>query len=113
MCTPYLFDLGVPDEETPQGVAGVHFGAFQRHHDVAVLLAVLRGPVLVTLPLGGGVRQSQSLTAPRPAGIWEEVEPTLPFSTRLVIMMMIPVFCSHTMRQKSSNVDLRGPWAAM
>lgn len=42
-----------------------------------------------------------------------EGQPTLPFSTRLVIMIMIPVFCSHTILQKSSNVDLRGPWAAM
>ncbi|KAF3856938.1 hypothetical protein F7725_017661, partial [Dissostichus mawsoni] len=38
---------------------------------------------------------------------------TRPFSTKLVIMTMTPVFCSHTIRQKSSKVDLRGPWAAM
>lgn len=49
----YLFDLGVSYKEAPQCVAGVHFGALQRHHDVAVLLAVLRRPVLVTFPLGG------------------------------------------------------------
>lgn len=29
----------------------MHFGALQRHHHVSVLLAVLRGPVLVALPL--------------------------------------------------------------
>lgn len=52
----YLFDLGVSYKEPPQCVAGVHFGALQGHHDVAVLLAVLRRPVLVTFPLveGGG-----------------------------------------------------------
>lgn len=38
---------------------------------------------------------------------------TLPFSTRFVIMTMIPVFCSQIILQKSSNVDFRGPWVAM
>lgn len=47
----YLFNFSVPYKEMPQCVAGMHFGAFQRHHDVSVLLAVLCGPVLVTLPL--------------------------------------------------------------
>lgn len=40
-------------------------------------------------------------------------EHTRPFSTRLVIMTMMPVFCSHTILQKSSKVDLSGPWEAM
>lgn len=47
----YLFNLSVPYKEAAQRVAGVHLGALQRHHDAPVLLAVLRGPVLVTLPL--------------------------------------------------------------
>lgn len=49
----YLFNFSVPYEEMPQCVAGVHFGAFQCHHDVSVLFAVLCWPVLVTLPLKG------------------------------------------------------------
>lgn len=47
----YLFNFSVPYKEAAQGVAGVHLGAFQSHHDVSVLLAVLHWPVLVTLPL--------------------------------------------------------------
>lgn len=47
----YLFNFSVSYKEAPQGVAGVHFGAFESHHDVSVLLAILRWPVLVTLPL--------------------------------------------------------------
>lgn len=38
---------------------------------------------------------------------------TLPFSTSLVIMMITPTFCSQIIRQKSSVLDFRGPWAAM
>lgn len=36
-------------------------------------------------------------------------ELTRPFSTRLVIMTMTLVFCSHTILQKSLKVDLSGP----
>lgn len=52
----YLFNFSVSYEEAAQGVAGVHFGAFQSHHDVSVLLAVLCWPVLVTLPLQKEIR---------------------------------------------------------
>ena len=38
---------------------------------------------------------------------------TRPFSTRLVIMTMTLTFCSQIILQKSSVLDLRGPWAAM
>lgn len=113
----YLFNFSVPYVEVPQRVARVHLGAFQRHHDVPVLLAVLRGPVLVTFPLNDTTgEQGWRLSDVSPFGsdsTCDGCEPTLPFSTRFVIMMMIPVFCSHTILQKSSNVDLRGPWAAI
>lgn len=38
---------------------------------------------------------------------------TRPFSTRLVIMTTTPTFCSQIILQKSSVLDLSGPWAAM
>lgn len=108
----YLFNFSVPYKEAAQGVAGVHLGAFQSHHDVSVLLAVLHWPVLVTLPLQEQIQLMRDcvwITTVRDV----VTEPTLPFSTRLVIMMMIWVFCSQIILQKSSNVDLRGPWAAI
>lgn len=115
----YLFNLSVSYKETPQCIAGVHFGAFQRHNDVAILLAVLCRPVLVTLPLEER-KQTPSLISTGHMTMNDSTRsgngfsrPTLPFSTRLVIMIIIPVFCSQTIRQKSSNVDLRGPWAAI
>ena len=37
----------------------MHLGALQGHHDVAVLLAVLAGPVLVALPLEKGHNRTQ------------------------------------------------------
>lgn len=46
-----LLDFGVADGEAAECVAGVHLAALQRHHDVTVLLAVLRRPVLITLSL--------------------------------------------------------------
>lgn len=47
----HLFHLGVPDGEAAHGVAGVDVCALQRDDDVAVLLAVLRRPVLIAFPL--------------------------------------------------------------
>lgn len=47
----HLFHLGVPDGEAAQGVAGVDVCALERDDDVAVLLAVLRRPVLIAFPL--------------------------------------------------------------
>lgn len=47
----YLFNFSVPYKETPQCVAGVHFGAFRGHHNVSILLVVLCWPILVTFPL--------------------------------------------------------------
>lgn len=38
---------------------------------------------------------------------------THPFSTRLLIKTMMQMFCSHIILQKSSMLDLTGPWAAM
>lgn len=46
-----LFNFSVSYKETPQCVAGVHFGAFQCHHNISILLTVLCWPVLVTFPL--------------------------------------------------------------
>lgn len=37
---------------------------------------------------------------------------THPFSTRLLIMTMMQMFCSHIILQKSSMLGLTGPWAA-
>ena len=37
---------------------------------------------------------------------------TRPLSMRFVIMTITEEFCSHTIVQKSANVDGRGPWAA-
>lgn len=58
---------------------------------------------------GAHVKQQQN------ADIFEDVNRklTLPFSTSLVIMMITPTFCSQIIRQKSSVLDFRGPWAAM
>lgn len=115
----YLFNFSVPNEETAQCVASVHFGAFQGHHDASILLAVLCWPVLVTFPLKHTACTELHLNLSELQSnvcfdyAIDQSEPTLPFSTRFVIMTMTPVFCSHTILQKSSNVDLRGPWAAI
>lgn len=47
----YLFNFSIPYKETPQCVAGVYFGAFQRHYNIPILLAVLCRPILVTFSL--------------------------------------------------------------
>ena len=82
----YLFNFSVPYKKTPQCVAGVHFGAFQRHHNVSILLAVLHRPVLVTFPLEGHNRHNESFTTSEtqssPSGIY-----FFPF----VFLRMIPV----------------------
>lgn len=118
----YLFNFCVPYKKTTQRVAGVNFGVFQHHHNVSVLFAVLCWPVLITFSLKHtrfAVNDTHTHLREKPFGFLFSVcelqkeEHTLPFSTRLVIMTMIPVFCSHTILQKSSKVDLRGPWAAI
>lgn len=116
-----LFDLA--EAEPADGVAGVDLGALQRDHHAAMLLAALCWPVLLALPLrikDKCVRSKQKVTAydERGSGTIPETVSggsglTRPFSTRLVIMTMTPVFCSHTILQKSLKVDLSGPWAAM
>lgn len=47
----HLFHLRVPDCEAAHSVAGVNVCALQRDDDVAVLLAVLRRPVLIAFSL--------------------------------------------------------------
>lgn len=81
----YLFNFSVPYMKTPQCVAGVHFGAFQRHHNVSILLTVLHRPVLVTFPLEGHNRHNESFTTSEKSVI--SVRDLFPF----VFLRMIPV----------------------
>lgn len=112
-----LLGAGVPDGKRPDGVVGQLFGALHCHQETAVLLLHLWRPVLVTFSLKEQWAPQMMLetlfptdrTFLKPWGRWL----TRPFSTRFVIMTTTLTFCSHTILQKSSVLDMRGPCAAM